>query len=157
MQTLINNEEAIALAFADTGYFDPHNLSPAEIAAAETRYIVPVTGRPLYERLLTGAYPELRETHVAPAAAYAVRLLVQPMRDIRSGAAGTTGPYSGNSRPAGIQQLAQARRALRTKTHSLLVRLSDHLAAHAEEFPEYVADDDAMRRISTEGGLVLPR
>lgn len=157
MRTLITNEEAIALAFADTGYFDPSGLGAAEIAAAEARYIVPVTGRLLYERLVAGGYPELREAYAAPAAAYAVRLLVQPMRDIHAGSGGTTGPYSGSYRPAGTQQLAQARRALRTKARALLARLSDYLAAHAEEFPEYDPDGDAMRRLSTEGGLVLPR
>ncbi len=157
MQTLIRKEEVIAQAFADTGYFDPEGLSAAEIAAAEDRYVVPVTGRSLYERMLAGGYDELREGYAAPAAAYAVRLLVQPMRDIHTGAGGTTGPYSGNYRPAGTQQLAEARRALRTKVRALLLRLSDHLAAHAEEYPEYDPSADAMRRISTEGGLVLRR
>ena len=157
MQTLIDTKEAIALAFADTGYFDPSGLSTAEIAAAEARYVLPVTGRPLYERMLDGGYSALREEYAAPAAAYAVRLLVQPMRDIHAGEGGTTGPYSGNYRPAGTQQLAEARRALRTKARAVLGRLSDHLAAHADDYPEYDPRSDAMRRISTEGGLVLPR
>jgi len=119
--------------------------------------VLPVTGRPLYERMLDGGYSALREEYAAPAAAYAVRLLVQPMRDIHAGEGGTTGPYSGNYRPAGTQQLAEARRALRTKARALLGRLSDHLAAHADDYPEYDPRSDAMRRISTEGGLVLPR
>ena len=101
MQTLIDTKEAIALAFADTGYFDPSGLSTAEIAAAEARYVLPVTGRPLYERMLDGGYSALREEYAAPAAAYAVRLLVQPMRDIHAGEGGTTGPYSGNYRRGG--------------------------------------------------------
>ena len=157
MQTLISKEEAIALAFADTGYFDPGGLSEAEIAAAEVRYLVPVTGRALYERMLAGDYAPLREDYAAPAAAFAVRLLVQPMRDIHAGSGGTTGPYSGNYRPAGAEQLTQARRALRTKARALLERLSDYLATHAGAYPEYDPRGDAMRRISTEGGLVLPR
>lgn len=147
--------EVIDLAFADTGYLPADALSPADIAAAEHRYIVPVTGRRLWQRLAEGAYPELKEDYVLPAAASAVRLAVQPTLDLRSGLGGTTVPRTSASQPAERERIAAARRSLRARLSVQLRTLSDHLDSHRKEFPEYDPATDVLRRVLVAGGIVL--
>ena len=54
MNTLITPAQAVALAFADGEYLAPESVTQSDIAAAEQRYLVPVIGRLLYEKLLSG-------------------------------------------------------------------------------------------------------
>ena len=74
MTTLVTPREVIDLAFADGGYLPPEAIGTADIAAAEARYLLPVTGPALWQKLAEGEYPTLREEFAAPAAACAVRV-----------------------------------------------------------------------------------
>ena len=56
MNTLITPAQAVALAFADGEYLAPESVTQSDIAAAEQRYLVPVIGRLLYEKLLSGSH-----------------------------------------------------------------------------------------------------
>ena len=58
---LISPTRALRLAFAAEECLPPGTVAEADIAAAEERYILPVVGPKLYERLLAGAYPALAE------------------------------------------------------------------------------------------------
>ena len=78
------------LAFADGGYLPPEAIGTVDIAAAEARYLLPVTGPALWQKLAEGEYPTLREEFAAPAAACAVRVAMQPALDLHGGAGGRT-------------------------------------------------------------------
>lgn len=78
MTTLVTPREVIDLAFADGGYLPPEAIGTVDIAAAEARYLLPVTGPALWQKLAEGEYPTLREEFAAPAAACAVRVAMQP-------------------------------------------------------------------------------
>ena len=56
MNTLITPAQAVALAFADGEYLAPESVTQRDIAAAEQRYLVPVIGRLLYEKHLSGSH-----------------------------------------------------------------------------------------------------
>ena len=145
MTTLVTPREVIDLAFADGGYLPPEAIGTVDIAAAEARYLLPVTGE----------YPTLREEFAAPAAACAVRVAMQPALDLHGGAGGTTVTKSSACQPAGQQQLAASHRALRNRLSALLHALSDHLDAHPSDYPEYAPEKNVLHRVLIAGGLVL--
>ena len=49
MTTLVTPREVIDLAFADGGYLPPEAIGTVDIAAAEARYLLPVTGPALWQ------------------------------------------------------------------------------------------------------------
>lgn len=155
MTTLLTPREVIDLAFADGGYLPPEAIGAADIAAAEARHLVPVTGQALWQKLIAGEYPTLRSDYAAPAAAFAVRLAVQPSLDIRVGQGGTTTPRSSSFQPAAQEQIAAARRSLRARLSTLLSALSDHLDEHADDYPEYDPSQNVLRRVLIAGGVVF--
>ncbi len=135
MQSLLSSNEVIELAYTDTGYLPERRIGTEDIALAESRYLIPVTGQRLWSRLLAGGYPTLRSEYVAQAAAYAARLSLH----------------------ASIEALAPAAQAsLRARFMTSLRDLSNHLNAEASQYPEYDAAENILNRISTEGGVVLP-
>lgn len=100
MTTLVTPREVADLAFADGGYLPPEAIGTVDIAAAEARYLLPVTGPALWQKLAEGEYPTLREEFAAPAAACAVRVAMQPALDLHGGAGGTTVTKSSACQPA---------------------------------------------------------
>ena len=155
MTTLITPREVIDLAFTESGYLPPEAIGTTDITAAEARYLIPITGAALWQRLSEGDYPELRSAYAAPAAACAVRVAVQPALDLRSGSGGTTVPKSSACQPAGKEQLIAARRTLRTRLSALLQSLSDHLDTHTSDYPEYNPEENVLHRVLIAGGIVL--
>lgn len=153
-KTLTEASEVIELAFAEAEYMPATAIPPIEIAVAEERSIIPVTGRALYEKMLQGDYAELRNDYVVPAAALFTRLGMQPSTDIRSGRFGTVAPRSEYCEPAGREQLLDLRRSLLRKGRILQRRLSDHLELHAGEYPEYSSGENILNRCSIDGGIV---
>ena len=92
MNTLITPAQALRRAFTPDEPLPPATIDEAAVAAAEHRYIVPVIGKALHEKLLSGAHAEFRDGYLAAPIALFVRLLVQPRLDIRTGQCGTTAP-----------------------------------------------------------------
>ena len=150
MTTLVTPREVIDLAF-----LPPEAIGTVDIAAAEARYLLPVTGPALWQKLAEGEYPTLREEFAAPAAACAVRVAMQPALDLHGGAGGTTVAKSSACQPAGQEQLAASHRALRNRLSALLHALSDHLDAHPSDYPEYAPEKNVLHRVLIAGGLVL--
>ena len=153
-KTLTDSAAVIAIAFAEGEYMPETTVSTADIAVAETRHIVPVTGQALYDKMLEGKYPALRNDYAVPAAAYFTRLEMQPLLDIRTGRFGATAPKSPYSQPAAREQIMDARRAVRRKARAMLRRLSDYLETHSAEFPEYDSSANILNRCTTDGGIV---
>lgn len=154
MKRLIAPERVIELAFADGEWLPPQSVPDALVSAAAERHIVPVTGRALYEKMLEGGYGDLTEQYAAPALALAVRLLLQPTLDIRTGRFGTTAPSSPAWKPAPDASVRRAVRALRRQAAIHLRRLSDHLDAHADDYPEYRPETNILHRCKIYGDLI---
>lgn len=155
MQTLISPQQVIALAFPDGEGVPPTAITRSDIAAAETRYIIPVTGQRLYDRLVSGSYPDLLGDYVAPAAALCTRLLLQPALHIRTGRMGSTSPKSELCQSASNAQRREQLRALRTRLRSLLRRLTEHL--ETGKYSEYAPQENVLNRCSIDGSLVQSR
>ena len=122
MNTLITPAQAVALAFADGEYLAPESVTQSDIAAAEQRYIVPVIGRRLYEKLLAGSHASFTTEYLAAPAAFFTRIALQPRLDVRTGQCGTVAPKSAAYQPAGTQALRELQRSLRRQARTLLRR-----------------------------------
>lgn len=121
------------------------------------RYIVPVVGRALYEKLLAGSYPDFRTEYLASPAALFTRAVLQPRSTSAPGSAARrlrNPPMP--SRP-GDTARRHLRRALLAQARTLLHRAAEHLRAHRDEFPEYDPENDIFNRCTTDGGFVQIR
>lgn len=154
MNTLITARQVAELAFDAGEFLPPGAVTEADIAAAEERFLLPVVGHPLCDRLREGGYPQLLDDYVAPALAACVRLSVQPMLDIRTGPYGSTAPRSDCFEPADEEQCTARLRALRRRARTLLHRMSEWLDAHAGEHHEYQPRENIFKRCTIDGNLV---
>jgi hypothetical protein len=157
MKNLITNEQVISLAFADGEYLSPEVILDSDIALAEDRYIVSVVGAELHKALLDGSYPTLLNDFVAPALAMAVRTMIQPSLNVRTGQLGlhiASTLRADSSTKTAMQTL---QKSLRLRRQALLKRLSKHLHTNASEYPEYNPNDDVLQKCSIDGGYIQMR
>ena len=97
MKNVITNEQVISLAFGDGEYLSPGVILDSDIALAVDRHIIPVVGKELYQEMLDGSQRALLEDYVAPALAMAVRTMIQPALNVRTGQGGLHIPSSARS------------------------------------------------------------
>lgn len=157
MKNLITNEQIISLAFGDGEYLSAEVILDSDIASATEKYIIPVVGEQLCEEMLNGSQRALLDDYVAPALAMAVRTMIQPALNVRTGQGGLHIPSSARS-DTSIKTTSQAlQRSLCRRRHALLRRLSNYLKRNASQFPSYDASCDAMQKCAINGGYVQMR
>ena len=154
MKNLITNEQVISLAFGDGEYLSPEVILDSDIALAEDRYIVPVVGAELYEEMLDGSHPTLRNDFVAPALAMAVRTMIQPALNVCTGQAGLRISSSLRADSSTKSAMEMLQKSLRLRRQILLKRLSNYLKAHASQFPTYDAESDILQHCTIDGGYI---
>lgn len=157
MKNLITNEQVISLAFGDGEYLSPEVVLDSDIVAAAEKYILPVVGEELYEEMVDGSYRSLVDNFVAPALAMAVRTMIQPALNVRTG---QTGLHISSSMRADTSTKSAAQmlqKSLYARRQVLLKRLSNHLKRHASEFASYNPEKDVLQRCSINGGYVQIR
>lgn len=154
MQNLITNEQVISLAFGDGEYISPSVILASDIASATHRYILPIVGEELYEEMLNGSHPTLFKDYVAPALAMAVRTMIQPALNVRTGQAGLHIPSSARADTSTKGVTNALHKSLRLRRQTLLRRLSDYLKEHTVQFTSYNADADIMQKCRINGGYV---
>lgn len=154
MKNLITNEQVIKLAFGDGEFLSPDVVLDSDIASATHRYIIPVVGAELCEAMLGGSHKTLLDDFVAPALAMAVRTMIQPALNVRTGQGGLHIPSSARADTSTKGVTNALHKSLRMRRQALLRRLSDHLKAHASEFAEYDADNDVMQKWRMDGGYL---
>ena len=157
MKTLVTPLQVLKLAFAEGAYLPTDTVIEADIAPAEHRYLLPVIGPALYEKLLAGEYADLRADYLAAPAALFTRLSLQPRLDVRTGQCGTSAPKSDAGQPADEKARRALLRTLRAEARAMLRRAALHLRAHPDEFPEYNPAHDILNRCTTDGGIVQIR
>ena len=157
MKNLITNEQVISLAFGDGEYLAAEVILDSDIASATEQYILPVVGTKLYEEMVNGSQKSLLDDYVAPALAMAVRTMIQPSLNVRTGELGLYIPSSARSDTAIKTAVHTLHKSLRLRRQSLLKRLSNYLKRNASEFASYDAGNDIMQRCSINGGYVQIR
>lgn len=157
MKTLLTPVQVLRLAFGASEPLPSETLAEADIAAAEARYLRPVLGPALHDRLLAGGYPDFTADYLAPALACWTRLLVQPRLDLRTARIGTLAPRTDDGAEPSAEALRYRLRALRRQAQTLLRRAAAYLDAHRADFPEYDPDRNPLHRCTTDGGFVQTR
>ena len=127
-----------------------HVVSELDIYVAECRYLVPVIGRALYNKLLEGEYGELLEGYVAPALAAWVRYIVEPFLAARC--------WDGHL-PASGASLVEIERVVMQCRKRIAEALTRRLVRHLDEveYVEYNIEDSSLNRCSIDGGIVQIR
>lgn len=157
MKNLITNEQVISLAFGDGEYLSAGVIHDSDIASAAERYILPVVGAEFYKEMLDGSHAPLVEEYVAPALAMAVRTLIQPSLNVRTGQTGLHIPASMRADTSTKNAMQLLQKSLRLRRQSLLRRLSNYLKREASAFPSYNPNCDVMQKCRIDGGYVQIR
>lgn len=157
MQTLVTPAAVVELAFTDGEIFTDAAIPESAIAAAQERYVRPVVGDALYERLLEGGHADFTQEYLAAPLALYVRCLLAPQSDIRHGPYGTVQPRSDTFAAPSAETLRRSRDALLQRARQLMRSASDHLESHAEEYPAYDPQSNILNRCSIDGKLVQIR
>lgn len=153
-KSIITPAEVIAAAFSDGEYVAPEAIAEADIVAATERWVVPVVGSALLDKVAEGEYAELKSDYIAPAVALHTRLLVQPRLNAATSQLGLTAA-TGNRKAADKALRYELQRSLRSRAHSALRRLSNYLDANAQAIPEYTPTKNILKHCSCEGGIVI--
>ncbi len=144
-------------AFCAPDFIAPDAVPEATIVAAQQKYVKPVLGEALYERLLEGGYPSLLADYLSAPLALYVKMMILPALAVQTGAGGVVEVHSANFARAGEEKLRAAVRRLRRDASALMRRAVEHIEASSEAYPEYDPRENILNRCSIEGGVVLDK
>ena len=154
MRTIIDSSQVVALAFSEAEHLSNQVASSADIAVATERYIAPILGQKLTDALIEGKYSDFVEEYVAPALAFAVRLIVQPAINLRIGDSGLVAPRGEAMEPPQAEAVRGLQRSLRVRTRQLLKRMSAFVEQNRGQFVEYEPMCNIFHRCTIDGGVV---
>ena len=154
MNILITPVQVVQLAFPPDESLPADAVTDADIAAAARRYLIPVIGNRLYEKLMIRTDRTFVDQYLAPPLALYTRLLIQPRLDIRTGRCGTTAPKPDGTSAASEESRRMLRKSLLTQARALMVRAVEYIELYAESFPEYDPEENILKRCSLDGKLV---
>ena len=154
MKTIIDQSLVLALAFGEAEHLSHQVVGSADIVVATERSITPILGQKLTDALIEGKYSDLAEEYVAPALAFAVRLVIQPAINLRMGDSGLVAPKGEAMESPDSDAVRQLQRSLRMRTKQLLRRLSDYVERNAVQFKEYKSSENIFNRCSIDGGVI---
>lgn len=143
MKTILTPIDVYNQAFATEENYNPSAVKEADIAIAESRYLIPIVGETIYTKLLNGGYYDLRVDYVAPMLSAWIRYMVEPLLAERCGI---------NHGTTAVDDRLLAR--LRMMAMEQSRRLSHYLDTHAEEYPEYNPIDNPLNHCSIDGNIV---
>lgn len=149
MKRLITPNDVMRLAYSPEELLQSDIVLDVDIIEAECRHISPILGEELLARLEAGDYEELMSDYVAPAIALWTRYGVEQIAHHRSALC-----HSERLTTADNERLSTTLRALREKASTLTHRLSDHLNAHGDDYPEYDPKKNPLNRCFIYGNIV---
>ena len=152
MQRLITPNDVLRLAYSSEELLTATIILDVDILEAEQRHILPILGEALTERLINGEYQALMDDYVAPALAMWTRHSVEQVAHHRSAACHDEHPTTADN-----ERLRTTLRALRSKASILTRRLSDHLNAHGDDYPEYITENNPLNRCFIYGNIIQIR
>jgi hypothetical protein len=149
MKRLITPDDVLRLAYSSSELLPSTIVLDVDIIEAECRHVAPVLGKELVERLEAGEYEALMNNYVAPAIALWTRYGVEQVAYHRSAACHDERPTAADN-----ERLRTTLRALSEKASTLTRRLSDHLNAHGDDYPEYDPIKNPLNRCFIYGNIV---
>ena len=153
MNTLLSPQEAYNLAFTPDENLSPNNISTSDIKATELLFIKPYIGAALYEKLLSGHYPELRQALLPPIAFY-LRQAIQPRLDVHTDRLGTSTPHSDATHRTSVEACRLQKLAFRRVARLLRRDVLDFLEQHTDAYPEFQPMENPLKHCSIHGNIV---
>lgn len=154
MKQIITKAEVVSLAFSDGEYLCPDVISSADIDSVVEKWIEPVVGDALLERVAEGGYVDFAEQYLKPTVAAYVRCQVQPRLNVVTAQAGLAVPVGSYRKAADESVRGELLLSLKARAKALRARLSEYLESHFEEFAEYDKRHNILNRCSCDGGIV---
>ncbi len=155
MDLLITPAQVAEAAFRAPDFITHDAVPEATILAAQQKFIRPVLGDALYEKLCAEEYPELLSEYILPPLALYVKLLMLPSLSVQAGTAGVVEVNSKNLARVGDAKLRYAVRRLRSDASALMKRVVEHIESDPAAFPEYNVRRNVLSRCSIDGQVVL--
>ena len=154
MKTIIERDAVLALAFGEAEHLSCEVVGSTDILVATERYIVPILGHKMVDALIEGKYSDFMQQYVAPALAFAVRLIIQPAINLRFGDSGLVAPKGEAMEQPNTEAVKGMQRSLRIRTRQLLKRLSAAVESNKSQFAEYESKCNIFNRCTIDGGVV---
>ena len=151
---LITPDETIELAFAPHDQIDPAILTDTRIEAAQLKFLQPALKK-FYTALTGGLHEAFCREFIKPALAYYVKYHIFLHLSVRIGNDGIIRLQPVESRPADASEIARLRRESRETARLLLDKALTHLKTHADDFPEFDAQECRPRRPRINNGIVI--
>ena len=155
MNPLITSTEVAALAFGSSPESNLEYISESAIVTAQEKFIRPVVGAALYEKLEQGDYATLLDEHLKPALAHYVRYLILPSIASQVGSIGVIQGRGPNFSAVSSQTLKALCRRARADATTLMRRAVRHIENSLSEYPEYSPAENVLKRVSIEADIVL--
>ena len=143
MEIIVTQSEVLRSAFTSEEFVNASVVLESDIAAVELRYLLPILGRELYDKLTVGAYTALRTGYVVPMVAAWTRYTIEPMLSQRCGICHSSDEVS-------RETLSRLRHIAKTYSREL----TEYLNTHRAEFAEYNPDNNPLNRCSIDGNIV---
>lgn len=155
MNTLINAQEVVSLAFNTVEAVDCSLIGESTILSAERKFIAPVLGRNFYEAVRRGRYHDFCVGHLWQPLALYVRLLMLPMLSVQTGATGVMQYEGVNFSVADTRQLSALKKALRSEANTLMQMAMEYVQSHRDTFSEYDPALSIQGRVSLSGDIII--
>lgn len=159
MKTLVSPAEVLAVAFGTTHTLRESDVPEHTILAAERKFLRPVLGEELYEKLTaeepTSTDRAFVENYLKTPLALYVASLLLPTIALQVGAAGVVRVAGESFRAVDERSVMRLCRRLRSDAGALLDSATDYLAAHPELFPLYDPEENIRERTLLKGGIVV--
>lgn len=149
MKMLISPDDVLRLAYSSEELLPSTIILDCDIVEAESRYIEPIVGEAMMEALRDGEYADLAANFVAPALATWTRYIVEQTAYSRCRAC-----HGEDVTTAMLERMRLTLRALRRKASTLTRRLTNHLNAHGDDYPEYSAFNNPQNRCFIYGDII---
>lgn len=154
MNTLISTTEVLRRAFRPEERLPADTVREADVVVAEWRFVRPVLGDALHDRLLAGDDANFVQTYLADAVALLTRVLLLPRLVHFISPMGPLLPKPQDSSSVETAEALQTERRIKREAMTLLRRAVAYVEAHAAEFPEYDPQKNPLNHCMTDGGFV---
>lgn len=153
IKTLITPSEVIEIAFDDRFRLPAEHINPAQILAAEARYIQPVFGD-IYYALQQGDLPEFLDDYIKPALALYVKVLLFPTLGVIQGTLGLSYAATHKDLELTDDKIAMIREQLMADANALIARAVRYVNENEEEFTLYEDAEDLCATLFP-GGIIF--
>lgn len=155
MKLLITPAEVAADCFNGDANLRDEFIKDSAILTAQRKYIYPLLGKSLWNALENKKYDALADGYVKPALALYVKAVVLPAVYSQAGIMGVVQYAGRNFTGAAAGSFADLLKSIRNEADTMMRICMEHIETRAADYPEYDPRENAGKKFSVQGGVVL--